>query len=502
MNEEQYNALCEACDELLQASDATPERVAIPWLHVIRPHPIFLGGYADIFAKHTASGGMRRIRNIASALRRLGKALVSSQQPWSEVGKLPAQCDLLIVSHLLNESFSEREGDFYYGKAASELEAKGLSATIALINYTKQTPATLAGRWRQAKIPRAILASQLEIAKEWSLYRRAFVEARRLKNIAADAQLGDLDGRVATRAALEATSGGTVSALRIGEQIKMLVARLQPRAMLVTYEGHSWERVAFAAARSVLPQIRCIGYQHAALFNLQHAIQRKLADRFNPNIIFTAGHVACTTIKKKPALKNIVIETLGSIRCAPRKVRFKQQITNNRKFTCLVLPEGDANECNLLFGFSLKCARLMPGTEFIWRLHPSMNYAALMQQNQALRDLPSNITLSLSALAEDISRSDCALYRGSTAIVQAVMSGLHPIYLSQCEEIPIDPLYEIDKLIRKAVIPEDFIHFASELEGAGADIEKIQEYCEQVFSPMNSDVLMKILARCSSHKPI
>ena len=42
MSAGQYLALCEACDRVLLAPDATIERVAVPWLHVIREHPVFL----------------------------------------------------------------------------------------------------------------------------------------------------------------------------------------------------------------------------------------------------------------------------------------------------------------------------------------------------------------------------------------------------------------------------------------------------------------------------
>jgi hypothetical protein len=43
----QYLSLCEACDRVLLGSDATIERVAVPWLHVIREHSVFLQNYAD-----------------------------------------------------------------------------------------------------------------------------------------------------------------------------------------------------------------------------------------------------------------------------------------------------------------------------------------------------------------------------------------------------------------------------------------------------------------------
>lgn len=490
MNEEQYNALCEACDQLLLASDSTTERIATPWLHVIRPHPIFLESYADIFGPQKAVYGKRHILNFASALRNLLKAIAGGGLPWSGVGELTQKCDVLMVSHLVNEAFTGQEGDFYYGKAAGELAELGISATIALINYTDMAPATLAGRWRQAKIPRVIFSSVLSFTDEWALFRRARAEARRLKAYAAT-QTNDLISRVATRAGQEARSGGAISALRLGEQIKALVTRLKPRVILVTYEGHSWERIAFAAARSVSPQIFCIGYQHAALFNLQHAVQRRLADACNPNAILTSGRVAQARLQKNPQLIGETVEVLGSNRSFERQPVRAWRTDSGEACACLVLPEGILSECNLLFDFALQCARRMPDIVFIWRLHPNMNYESLTQQNLAFRELPPNIVLSTHSLAEDIDRSHWALYRGSTAIVQAAVSGVRPVYLHQTGSIPIDTLYEIADLHAQVVDPDDFMALMTETEAsdASAKAEQVQNYCELMFTPMDTRAL-------------
>ncbi len=75
MNEEQYIALCKACDRLLLAPDAGAERIATPWLHVIRAHPIFLESYAGIFGPQLVANRKRHMRSAMSAFRHLAKAL-------------------------------------------------------------------------------------------------------------------------------------------------------------------------------------------------------------------------------------------------------------------------------------------------------------------------------------------------------------------------------------------------------------------------------------------
>ena len=488
MTEEQFKVLCEVCDQLLVAPDSSIERVAIPWLHVIRAHPTFLEGYKDIFSFQ--SGETKRyIRNFASMLHHLIKAIFKGKHHWHCSSQVTLRSDVLIVSHFVNKQFTGQESDFYFGVVANELAMQGINATLALINYTNTSPSRLVKRWSKAKVPRVIFSEVLSLAKELELYRRAFTEAFHLKSFSSRT-ISDLVRRVSSRAASEAASGGTVSALRLGEQIKELVNHLRPSAILITYEGHSWERIAFVAARSVSPHIHCIGYQHSALFNLQYAVQRRLSDVYNPNVILTSGSISHSQLIKNPQLNDVRIEVLGSNRFVARLApNLVQGLSRNT--ACLVLPEGFISECNILFSFSLQCAIQMPDMKFIWRLHPNMSFETLIHQNPEFRELPSNIDLSVNSLVEDIARSKWALYRGSTAIVTAAVSGLQPVYLHQKGDITIDTLSEIAGLHSMVIEPDDFRILVKDFEvmDTSSITEQIQNYCEQMFTPLNSDVL-------------
>lgn len=491
-NESEYCALHKACDRLLLMPDAGVERIAIPWLHVIRPHPIFFSRYSGVFSPYRSSLPYARVlRNLGSAIRHLGKAAVSGGPAW--VGDAPERSDVLFISHLVNASFAGRENDFYFGDAAAGLADKGISSTLALINYTRVRPAALAASWRQPKAARVVISPVLGFPTELGLYRRALAEAKRLRAEAALATT-DLERRVVARAILEATGGGTVGALRLGEQIKALVARLRPRAIVVTYEGHSWERVAFAAARAIAPDIVCIGYQHAALFNLQHAVQRRLGAAFNPDVILTSGRISKTRLEANPELAGVRTAVMGSNRSFARKPAKPWRLESGEKRTCIVLPEGAVGECNLLFGFSLKCAREMPDLAFIWRLHPNMNYDMLMKQNPDFRDLPPNVTLSTRTLEEDVAQSHWGLYRSSSAIVQAGVSGVRPVYLHVPGEIRLDTLHGIGKERAEVVELSDFkdVIAAAEMDESGSEAarRKVQDYCEQIFTPMDVSALV------------
>jgi len=159
-----------------------------------------------------------------------------------------------------------------------------------------------------------------------------------------------------------------------------------------------------------------------------------------------------------------------------------------------VLPEGIPDECHLLFGFSLECARSNPDIEFLWRLHPILKYETLVAQNPALGNLPSNVRLSTGSLEEDISCSGWVLYRGTTAVVQAVVAGLRPLYLQSPGELTIDPLYEL-QVWRTSVstVSELYRTIRSDRQRLPAENQRDSsiagEYCKQFYSPIDPAAL-------------
>lgn len=507
MNELQYQEICEACDGVLRAPDTTIERTAIPWLHVIREHPMFLANYADLFAP---SHGMRRIirdglqglYRAAGWMRQLLRALRADGRPWLSDGQLPTQVDMLFISHLLNPSQAGKETDFYFGDLPSELAAQGYVVVIVLINQTGLPDRDFQNKWKRSAVPRVILADSLQIAGEIGLQRRLEAEARRLRIRAREESVG-LAQRVLVRASREALSGASRKVLRMAQQMGALVSHVNPGSIMVTHEGHGWERVLFATARRVDPRVRCFGYQHAALFRLQHAVRRNLGDEYNPDHILTAGDVSRIQLESAPGLKGIPVSVLGSDRSFKSGAPGSADVMDH-EFACLVLPEGFVSECNLLFEFSLACAHVCPEILFIWRLHPLVTYEGLARQNAKFRRLPSNIILSEETLEKDIKRSRWSLYRGTTAIIKAVGAGVHPLYLQLPNELTIDPLYELGKWRSIIANVHDFqIALWRDQTGQDKDLKQhltlAQKYCASFFRPFRTDALTSLLTHNSSH---
>ena len=120
-----------------------------------------------------------------------------------------------------------------------------------------------------------------------------------------------------------------------------------------------------------------------------------------------------------------------------------------------------------------------------------MSFKSLLKANPRFNDLPSNIILSGQSLEDDISTSEFVLYRGSTAVVKAVLSGLIPIYFSQENEMTIDPLYEQDE--GKHVITNVFgLNLVFGMDLKIQDDSEIKNYCKGLFTELNVHKLVEL----------
>ena len=504
MREEQYRAICHACDRVLMAPGLGLARVAIPWLHVIREHPVVLAQYAGI-VQPDGGGSGRLTRSIRSSLtwgRGMWRAASSDGEHW--VGRdLPQGVDVLIVSHLVSRAHVGAPTDFYFSGLPQELERMGRSVLIALINHTGTPAQELEGEWDTNLAPRVVLSSTLGLTAERALRRDLRREARAL-NVQAAAEPDPMMRRVLRRAAAEALSSGSQGNLRLARQIGALVRALNPTSLMVTYEGHAWERVAFASARAERPAVRCVGYQHSALFPLQHAIRRNLGPSYDPDRLLTSGTASKRSLESSPDLARTPIAVLGSNRGA--KLELGESPSNEeigaRAKACLVLPEGFASECHRLFGFSLECARAFPEIEFIWRLHPVLSFSTLAAGTPDYKRLPRNVSLSVGTLEEAVSLSRWVLYRGSTAVVKAVMAGVRPIYLTSDNEMSIDPLAGIGDWRGSVQTPAEFGWMTTGEPKSGMEAcegmpsvspeEEAREYCASLFTPFDFDLLSSV----------
>ena len=130
-------------DQVLMAPDATPARVAIPWLHIIREHPVFLENYENLFlAEKTIIDWIRKytrsIHDKLSLLKTLLKSFFSPDiSEWSETIEYLLPKDVLFISHLLNKTQIENQVDSYFSDLPLKLNDGCYQSLVVMLNHTK-----------------------------------------------------------------------------------------------------------------------------------------------------------------------------------------------------------------------------------------------------------------------------------------------------------------------------------------------------------------------------
>lgn len=498
INEKQYDLICKACDYILTSSKVTFECIAIPWLHVNREHPEYILKHVEVLlCKSKFKIFFMVLVKICKIILTWGSqfviAIFSKSKLWVSSTELPKSVDVLYISHLISLNHSGLEKDFYFGEQANELIYNNRSAVIALINHVSNVNLEVEiNKWADSSVPRVILSNTLDLISEFKIFLRLFSESLRLRK-KAKYESDKINSIFLKYASYEALLGASRDTLRIAAQVEMLVNYLNPKKIIITYEGMAWERVVFASARSVNPSIECIGYQFGALFRLQHSIRRNLDMKYNPDKIFTSGKISKRQLQMSPALNGIPVFVLGSTKSIQKdKITISSCVNESQecfseKKCCLVLPEGFFSESDFLFEFSLDCAIKLPDINFIWRLHPSVDFKSLVSRNSKFKKLPENIIVSQNTLIQDVESSTWGLYRGTTAIIEAAILGLEIIYLEKKGELIIDPLYELEGIREKVNSFHEFKNIIVSGEWKNNNKKLITDYCSELFVPIKKN---------------
>jgi len=494
VTEAEYATLVSACDALLCAPPLTYEKVAVAWLHVRSEHPNNTSQYQRVFDRPGLLPELgSKLRSSAAIARTLVRSLVSERD--DRLSDLPAAVDVLFLSHLVSAQARPDSPDFYYGDLPEQLAARGLSTLVALQSQLLSDDTAVRARLtRGGTASRIVLPRRSTFRQESHFVRRARCVARDLLRQARIAR-DSFDSSVAREAARQAASGSTIAALRFHADVKRICARFRPRAVFVTWEGHCFERLAFCAARSVDPGVRCVGYQHTVLFPRAHALKRPLGREYDPDALLTLGDVTRDILKGCEGLSRIPIMTYGSHR-RPNVIARRAPDAAAR---CLVIPEGLELECLTLFDFALAAAARMRDVEFVLRMHPVFPFEGFARQHARFRALPANVRVSAEAdINADFARCDWALYRGSSAVVHAVLTGVRPLYLQRPGEMTIDPLFTLHDW-RRHVATVEALESVITADRAARPEERLREweparsFCARYVVSPNPDIVHSLL---------
>lgn len=493
IGEAEYDLLCQECDLLLDDPSNELSRKANAWLHIIREHPIFLQSYTAVFtksnlsfliylalklSKYTLTGGLRFIHcSYRYIFRR------------ERLSKFTSSYDYIFLSHLLNESFFERESDFYFHALPQKLQHQEGKALMVYINYIGEVNHRLAKKWTNHEVDKVVLPRYLSVGKEMKIRALLFKDAFRLLFVKSNTKISR---RIKLQAAVEAFSPASHFNLRMGFQIEQIVQEVQAKQLYTTFEGHPWERTAFAFARKSNASIKCIGYQHALIFRKQHAIKRRLGKRFDPDFVLCSGKDGQSKLEKAELISANKLLCFGSNRTAVGSEKVSSS-NNLKRNTVLMLAEGDLIEVLPLLDFFYELAQQNNSLQFVVRFHPMTSVKKVLKLRKHLNHLPLNMIFSNKTFEEDLARSDFAIYRGSTTIIKAVQYGLVPIYIKRPNEMSIDILQHFASLRYAISSPEEFEEIIlNSPDIFDQKLDRLIQKVNQFFSPLNYDEALKI----------
>ncbi len=461
MNEREYAEIAAACDRLLRAPDTTAGRVAVPMLHVIDEHPSHLAQYGplvDSASPRFVVPARRSTRLAMRAGRALARLLRFPAIPWNQFRKA-GRIDVLIVSRQRGPALP-REDDLYFGPMQRMLAERGAATVVVRVEQ---------------------LAHAIAPREEARIWRQCIAVCAGLRREAQSAP-NELDGAVAKLASRHALSGISAANLRLHANLSALCRLLQPRVVITTIEGVATERLIWHAARSDDARPLCVGYQHTRILKRAHAIRRSLRAPgidCDPDLILTSGEIPHEALAASPDLAGIQLIRYGSHR---RALPTALPSFSERPRRCIVLPDGDERECLLLFEFALACARRCPDLTFVLRPHPLIVLGALRQRHDWLRDVAANVVFSSQrTLGEECAEARYCLYRGSSAVIQAVLGGVKPFYVALSGELSFDPLFDLPDWRETITSVEEFSGRANAAEMAidpNAEL-RARTYCER-----------------------
>ena len=471
--------------------DTNIVKVAVEYLHPRNTHPESLKIYDDILQKRNKYFSF--LKNIIKSVGVLILSICRHEKIYFG-DDIPKKIDILFISHLTNIEQLNKEDDNYFGTLIKDLSIKtNAKPLVALINHTWLKEKQFNKKWQTKIVKKVILSRTNNLIFEIKNILMLLKQGKKINN---NKFLKGKQKIISDYASCNTVSTSSLMALRTYYQIKHLIKNVKPQYLVTTFEGHSWERLVFNAAKSENKNIKCIGYQHSVLFPNQFSIFRKINGLFNPDIIFTPGRISYQYFKDKLISNFVSLQVLGS----PRSIIVqKSNKANSSKEAILVHPEGIKSETIFLFMKAINMAKILNKRKVILRVHPILNINNFRKYFLKKSIIPLNIEWSSQSLEYDLSRSSIAMYRGSSTIITAVINGLYPIYISKEKDHKnLDPLFLINKIDRIALSDGDLVNKILTFENHNNIYKKntlrdLKNYCNDYFTPLSFDNFIKIL---------
>jgi hypothetical protein len=361
--------------------------------------------------------------------------------------------------------------DFYYGDLQSRLAAQGVSMLLLCGDANDTDWHAFAAKCLSTevnvRVPELALCPPMLPLKVAGAQIGDSLLLRRRSRSAAEPLL---------KRALETASVDCLNPAVTQDSLHFEIARTavrlwKPQAFMTLYEGHGWEKAAWLGAKTERGMCRTVGYQHTALFSEALSMIQPYVDlreRSVPDIVLALGEQTAAILDASHRQYGARIVHFGTFRRQGSETASEPAPASLR--TVLVLPEGIASEADALFRFAYDCALAMPDYRFILRGHPQWPAPRAL----GLIDLPvrslKNVEISeKTAIQEDFDRASVLLYRGSTAALYGILSGLLAVNLELPEMVNSDPIYQLAEWRKICGTPSRFQEILEQFERQSAE---------------------------------
>ena len=290
-----------------------------------------------------------------------------------------------------------------------------------------------------------------------------------------DNSLGIEKRRILTRAASFQHGRSTMANLVLKSRLSETILRVKPKFLVLTIEGHAHEKMVVDVSRSLIKDIKIIGYQHAPIVPGQLNLFRIVSNFHSNDYFLTTGEIT-----KSLALAhgpNCRVNILGSVKAK----QFEYQQKDSSKVQVLVSPEGTKESLTQFISLINEIAPVLPNVRFVLRYHPALGRAALRMIKGSLSPM-NNVATSSSSLNEDMRQSHLVLFRSSAIGIESMSYGALPMHINQEGHGALNPLVHCGVETTNFQLTSEIVRFIEKFDLRLSQAESFQRESYEIFN--------------------
>ncbi len=383
------------------------------WIHLVKKHPAVIARY---------DSRCFLLRNIIiSFIKNICKIFIELFKQSNNKYFKNKEYDFLIISHKLKNVQVVDNEDFYYGGIRQYLELNNFKYKFLYLNHSK-----FSKNDNSFFLNECNFLTKLKIIYKIVKTSICFILFNYKK----------FEHKILLKVFVEFFSIFTFHNFIIIDNLKKISLFNKTKYIITTFEGYSWERAVFLSQK--YQETKTIGYQHSYISKENNSIFEINNKDLIPNILFTAGEITKNLFKNKKFFFD-KIKVFGNNKI----FRISKNNKDKVKSHILVAPDGVENECTKMMKFILDFSIKNDKYNFIFRLHPVIDFEKLKKKEKIFRQNFKNIIFSKEKLEFDLERSTHCLYRGSTIAFNCVLSNVVPIFVSLDDNTSINVFDEV-----------------------------------------------------------